>query len=65
MNEGRVLKREKRSFGYHVLTVTPQRENGEIDEDSSRNLVDYLIESGPWSSNPWKYWRSLWRENNR
>ncbi len=41
------IKEKKESiFGNHVLTVTPLTEEGEIDEGSTRNLVDYVIDHG-------------------
>lgn len=39
-------ERKNRLFGNHVLTVTPLKENGKIDEESTRNLVDYVIDKG-------------------
>jgi len=39
-------ERKKKLFGNHVLTITPLTETGEIDEESTRNLVDYRIEKG-------------------
>ncbi|MEW6622635.1 MAG: dihydrodipicolinate synthase family protein [Bacillota bacterium] len=36
----------KEIFGNHCLIVTPLTENREIDEESTRNLVDYVIDKG-------------------
>ncbi|KKM09110.1 hypothetical protein SY88_20410 [Clostridiales bacterium PH28_bin88] len=36
----------KKIYGNHCLIVTPMTESREIDEDSTRNLVDYVIEKG-------------------
>ncbi|MDE0994372.1 MAG: dihydrodipicolinate synthase family protein [Rhodospirillales bacterium] len=38
-------KKEK-LFGNHVLLVTPMLPSGEIDEKSTRNLVDFVIDKG-------------------
>ena len=39
-------QRKDKLFGNHVLTVTPLHEDGTIDEESTRNLVDYVIDRG-------------------
>ncbi|ATW26176.1 dihydrodipicolinate synthase family protein [Candidatus Formimonas warabiya] len=39
-------ERKKRLFGNHALTVTPFKECGELDEESTRKLIDYIIEQG-------------------
>ncbi|WP_434510712.1 dihydrodipicolinate synthase family protein [Desulfitobacterium sp. AusDCA] len=39
-------ERKNKLFGNHVLTVTPLTPEGEIDEESTRNLVDYVIDRG-------------------
>lgn len=39
-------ERKARLYGNHVLTVTPLDEKGEIDEASTRNLVNFVIENG-------------------
>lgn len=37
-------KRKEQIFGNHVLTVTPLTADGEIDEESTRSLVDYVVD---------------------
>ena len=37
-------ERKAKLFGNHVLTVTPLTLDGEIDESSTRNLVEFVIE---------------------
>jgi len=39
-------EKKKKLFGNHVLTVTPLTSSGEIDEESTRTLVDYVIDKG-------------------
>jgi 4-hydroxy-tetrahydrodipicolinate synthase len=39
-------EKKARLFGNHVLTVTPLNEKGEIDEASTRSLVDFVIKKG-------------------
>lgn len=39
-------EKKAKLFGNHVLIVTPLNNNGEIDEKSTRNLVDFVIEKG-------------------
>ena len=39
-------EKKAKLFGNHVLTVTPMNEKGEIDEASTRSLVDFVIEKG-------------------
>lgn len=41
-----LAERKARLFGNHVLIVTPLLPNGDIDERSMRNLVDYVIGRG-------------------
>lgn len=41
-----LAERKARLFGNHVLIVTPLLPNGDIDERSMRNLVDYVIDRG-------------------
>lgn len=37
-------EKKDRLYGNHVLTVTPMAPGGEIDEASTRNLVDFVID---------------------
>jgi len=39
-------EKKAKLYGNHVLTVTPLNEKGEIDEASTRRLVDFVIEKG-------------------
>lgn len=39
-------EKKARLFGNHALTITPMDENGKIDEESTRKLVNFLIEKG-------------------
>ncbi|HZK56035.1 MAG TPA: dihydrodipicolinate synthase family protein [Desulfosporosinus sp.] len=39
-------EKKQKLFGNHVLPVTPLTKTGEIDEDSTRNLVDFVINNG-------------------
>lgn len=39
-------EKKARLYGNHVLTVTPLNEKGEIDEASTRSLVNFVIEKG-------------------
>lgn len=41
-----LAERKARLFGNHVLIVTPMLPNGDIDEKSTRSLVDYVIDRG-------------------
>lgn len=36
-------KRKEKIFGNHVFTVTPLHENREIEEESTKNLLDFVI----------------------
>lgn len=38
--------RKAKLFGNHVLTITPMKPDGSIDEDSTRSLVDFVIDQG-------------------
>ncbi len=37
-------ERKEKLYGNHVLTVTPLTSDRDIDEDSTRNLVDFVID---------------------
>lgn len=39
-------EKKAKLFGNHVLTITPMKPDGSIDEASTRKLVDFVIEKG-------------------
>lgn len=39
-------EKKAKLYGNHVLTITPLNEKGEIDEASTRNLVNFVIKNG-------------------
>ena len=39
-------EKKAKLFGNHVLTITPMKPDGSIDEASTRNLLDYVIDKG-------------------
>lgn len=39
-------EKKDKLYGNHVLTITPMKPDGTIDEDSTRSLVDFVIKKG-------------------
>ncbi|TFD07587.1 MULTISPECIES: dihydrodipicolinate synthase family protein [unclassified Cryobacterium] len=46
MNDEDYQKKQDKLFGNHALMVTPMQPDGSLDEDSTRSLVDFLIDKG-------------------
>lgn len=46
MDTTELEQKKAKLFGNHVLTVTPMLPNGDIDEASSRSLVEHVIGNG-------------------
>ena len=46
MNTQTFQEKKDALFGNHVLLVTPMRPDGSVDEDSTRSLVDFVVDKG-------------------